>query len=71
MQSCGAVFLPDAGRRLDNSGVFAVGTGGYYWSSSYSDDEMAYNVITYDDYVDVSGGIRATGFSVRVVQDVK
>jgi len=71
MQSCGAVFLPDAGRRLDNSGVFAVGTGGYYWSSSYSDDETAYNVITYDDYVDVIGGIRATGFSVRLVKEVE
>jgi len=43
MASAGVVFLPAAGYR-DGSGVFSLGSGGYYWSSTAVDTNNASNM---------------------------
>ena len=71
MEANGAVFLPAAGYR-DGTDVRNVGAGGGYWSSSYDDDDYAYNVSFYDyDVLADDYDYRYFGFSVRVVQEVE
>ena len=54
MENAGAVCLPAAGRRDGNDGdtrVSNVGNFGYYWSSTPSDDFVAYNLYFSSGYV--------------------
>ena len=68
------IFLPAAGRRYDNNLVNA-GSGGYYWSSSLSENNSAnamYVKFYFDsEGFDVNGGIdsRFFGQSVRPVTE--
>ena len=71
MEANGAVFLPAAGDR-GGSSVGGAGSGGYYWSSSYSSSYSARNVYfssgyLYTDY----GNYRSSGFSVRLVRSAQ
>ena len=73
MQSYGAVFLPAAGSR--NGTVVNNGSRGNYWSSSYNNYDLAYDLYFYESYVSANDSQytsdRWHGFSVRVVQDVE
>jgi len=66
MESEGAVFLPDAGRREKNS-VTKVGEAGSYWSSTVgsSSDRGSY---LYLDLVYQTSGMKYLGYSVRLVK---
>lgn len=68
MEVDGAVFLPAAGSRL-GTGVYGVGVGGDYWSSSANDGGGAWNMNFSDNYVipDNDYG-RYSGQSVRLVR---
>ena len=63
-----SIFLPAAGRRYCNGGVYFVGSGGTYWSSSPYDSDRAWG-LTFDSsevymyFID-----RCYGQSVRLVQ---
>ncbi len=69
MEAAGAVFFPAAGSRWV-SNAFAVGSYGYYWSSTPFNEEHAWSMDVFgvslyasDDYP------RYFGFSVRPVRD--
>ena len=69
LEAAGAVFLPAAGCRNGTS-VHDVGSGGYYWSSSYSESNNAFRLYfnsssVYPGY----GNDRYFGFSVRLVTE--
>ena len=69
----GAVFLPAAGSRNENS-VNITGTYGYYWSSSYSGQYSAYSMFFNSGDVDTmyaSYQNRNYGYSVRLIQDAQ
>ena len=72
MEANGAVFLPAAGYR-GRAGVYYVGSGGCYWSSSAN--EYYYNFAYYLSFhsygVDPSASSHRCGRSVRLVRDVK
>ena len=68
MEAAGAIFLPAAGGR-DGTAVYAVGTEGYYWSSSCNGEEYAVNMGFEGDYMDMRDSHRSLGFSVRLVKD--
>ena len=63
------IFLPGAGCRYtgSDSGVRSRGVNGFYWSSGPNGTE-AYRLV-FSGNVNKSGGIRASGFSVRCVQE--
>ena len=68
MQTAGAVFLPAAGRR-GGSKVYNVGAYGYYWSSSYYNSGIAWNVNVYNGTLSPgASSVRKNGFSVRLVR---
>ena len=74
MESAGCVFLPAAGYR-DGSSVYNLGTNGYYWSATTTDDlEQAY---AYEVFFLPSGlypaddDDRCLGCSVRLVRQVE
>lgn len=63
----GAVFLPAAGWRYW-TGVYLVGSGGYYWSASFKDSDCAYYVYFYESSLYAgSWNYRIGGQSVRLV----
>ena len=63
----GAVFLPAAGYR-SGTGVYYVGSYGYYWSATYKDGDDAYSVYFYDGNLIVGyWGYRGSGQGVRLV----
>ena len=64
-----SIFLPAAGDRFCSGNVGNVGLGGYYWSSTPSDSEIAWCL----DFVSSGVGMynssrRCLGLSVRLVQ---
>ena len=69
LEEQGCVILPAAGRR-SGMNVNVIGLRGFYWSSSASDTNQAYNfaigegVVSPSNYFD-----RNYGYSVRLVQD--
>ena len=75
MEAAGAVFLPAAGCRYEDSGygssVYYVGKGGYYWSSTPYNGSEAFTMDFFDDSLSGHDGIgnRYTGRAVRLVQD--
>lgn len=69
MEYSGAIFLPAAGSRL-GSDVNESGNAGMYWSSSYSNEYMAWGVLFDHDYnVCMSESSRYFGQSVRLVKE--
>ncbi len=69
LEKAGAVFLPASGRRL-GTGVYAIGSLGYYWSSSPNDAGRAF-YLYFDDGLVVWGKnfpYRYGGQSVRLVR---
>lgn len=74
MEENGCVFLPAAGRR-DGFDVNFVGDFGCYWSSTANDEDYAYGV-DFDSYFvhpvhPVNYGFRSSGYSVRLITEVK
>ena len=70
MEANGAVFLPTAGYRY-GSVVDAVGSRGYYWSSSAYSDYSTFYLYFSSDYAYMRSDLRNDGLSVRLVRDVK
>lgn len=83
MESLGAVFLPAAGYRGDNTvkpfnptAVLSAGQEGVYWSSSASStgNDNAYRILFSNsgtgDYAATNPTPRRYGYAVRLVQDV-
>ncbi len=68
LEAAGAVFLPYAGRRY-GSGVYNVGSSGYYWSSSARGSYGADYVNFFSDYAYVSRYDRLNGYSVRLATE--
>ena len=68
MEQYGALFLPTTGERL-NSTIQSIDISGNYWSSTHADDENAYSLFFYDDYLDYGNRSRQLGLSVRLVRD--
>ena len=67
MESAGAVFLPAAGNRRDTD-VYAVGSGGFYWSSTPYNEDHAYRMLFYSVLYQANDSDRSNGFSVRLVR---
>ena len=67
MESAGAVFLPAAGNRRDTD-VYAVGSGGFYWSSTPYNEDHAYRMLFYSVLYSANDSDRSNGFSVRPVR---
>lgn len=69
--SANVVFLPAAGNR-NGSSYGSVGTGGYYWSSTFYENGInsnyAYCLGFYSSNCYVNGNSRNTGHSLRCVQ---
>lgn len=81
MEAAGAVFLPAAGYRGDNTvnpynptGVLGAGQEGVYWSSSASNAGDAYRLLISNsnmgDHVATNTTPRYFGYAVRLVMDV-
>ncbi len=72
MESAGAVFLRAAGHRTGNT-FASGGTYGLYCSSTHYDDENIYYLRFRNKYavMPVMYNVRCTGFSVRLVQEIK
>ena len=73
MENAGAVFLTAAGY-YRNSSYYSVGMNGFYWTSSYSDDNNLYAYCLYFDNTHVymsDSPYRFFGQSVRLVRDKK
>ena len=67
-EAAGAVFLPAAGFR-DGTGVYNVGSNGFYWSSTPGDEYDAYYLYFDSDYLDPQYDYRRNyGRSVRLVR---
>lgn len=71
MENAGAVFLPAGGYRKGSS-LTNEGSRGAYWTSTAIDGSTAWSVIFYDQSLNADGKDgRYSGFSVRLVHDVK
>ncbi|MBO7617140.1 MAG: hypothetical protein J6T22_08045, partial [Bacteroidales bacterium] len=67
LEQAGAVFLPAAGIRGETY-VNKVGSDGYYWSASYCNSGIAFEVEFHDNYINVGYPCGCyCGVSVRVV----
>ena len=63
------IMLPAAGVRGCDGGVYSVGSGGDYWSSTPYDSGNAWSLDFYSGGVCMNRLSRCYGFSVRLVQD--
>lgn len=75
MESLGCVFMPAAGYRQGTS-ISYTGSWGFYWSSSYSNNQSArcvsiHNYQNYSNPLNMTTNYRYTGCSVRLVRDVE
>ena len=71
MEAAGAVFLPASGNRHVTY-LYNLGYRGFYWSSSYYDDDIAYYVdFTDNGELDWQGHLynRSSAYSVRLVRN--
>ena len=68
MESAGAVFLPCAGVRMYYT-MQLVGTGGYYWSSSYYNETYASFYSVQVGNFNLYDNFRIMCLSVRLVCD--
>lgn len=64
-----SIVLPASGYRRCNDPVYCVGSDGYYWSSTPSGSETAWNLYFGSGEVDMYNFYRCRGNSVRLVQD--
>ena len=64
-----SIYLPAAGLRLSSGNVYVVGSLGYYWSSTPSGSDGAYDLRFLSDFVGMEDGDRCDGLSVRFVQN--
>ncbi len=64
-----SIVLPAAGYRNCNGVMYGVGSGGYYWSSTPSGSEEAWELGFNSGKVNVGSTYRCDGQSVRLVQD--
>ena len=69
LESAGAVFLPAAAYRYGTNVAFVQGIGCYWYATEVSDG--AYCLYFYSDQADMLEMYRATGRSVRLVQDLQ
>lgn len=74
LENAGAVFLPAAGRRYSNWGVYDMQLGKYWSATEYVDptwgNNSAYYLIFSSDEAKMDTNGRASGFSVRLVKDL-
>lgn len=71
METAGCVFLPAAGSRA-GSEMNSTGTYGRYWSATLNGSSAAYGVVFNSGTLNPAfGGIRRSGYSVRLVQEAK
>ena len=63
-----SIYLPAAGYRNCNGGVYNVGTSGDYWSSTPNDSDYAWYLDFSSSEVDMHYCYRCNGLSVRLVQ---
>ena len=71
MEANGCVFLPVAGSRYGTN-VISPDSNGYYWSSSYSNDNQSYSLHFGDNNLNAEfGSSRSTGQSVRLVYPIE
>ena len=64
-----SIFLPAAGDRICDGGVYGVGYDGNYWSSTSRGSGKAWCLYFYSDDVGVYGSVMCEGYSIRLVQD--
>ena len=69
LEAAGAIFLPAAGLRY-GSDVSVVQDGGYYWSATEYNSNLAYCLRFSSDGADMGGDARYSGRSVRLVKDL-
>jgi len=65
------LYLPMAGYRHCDGGVYDVGSDGFYWSSTPEGSEKAWYFCFYSDSVHIYSDHRCFGLSVHLVRDVK
>ena len=80
LEAHGAVFMPAAGKR-QNTSVYNLNDNGYYWATSYGNNNnfgesyryMAYHMCVYNTLFNpmASDGTRSWGMSVRLVCPVE
>ena len=72
MEDAGCVFLPAAGYR-EGTSMSYVGSGGYYWSSTKFNHDMAEGFSVASSNVDTEGVwvSRHYGYSVRLIHAVE
>ena len=80
LEAHGAVFMPAAGQR-QNTSVYNLNDNGYYWATSYGNNNnfgesyryMAYHMCVYNTLFNpmASDGTRSCGMSVRLVCPVE
>lgn len=70
LEQKGAVFLPAAGRRLGQLGIYAVQEYGCYWSSTKMNSSTAYGYFLQETGFSKKVQERHHGYSVRLVRDV-
>ncbi len=71
LEQKGAVFIPAAGRRLGQLGIYAVQDYGSYWSSTKMNSSTAYGYFLQETGFSKKVQERYHGYSVRLVRDVK
>ena len=64
-----SIILPAAGYRFCDGEVHYVSAAGHYWSSAPCYSDQAWHLIFDSDRVNVDGGVRCGGQSVRLVQN--
>ena len=70
LEAAGCAFLPTAGNR-SGTNVYDVATSGFYWSSTYSGSENAYDMYFWSGDVNPNGiNNRYFGRPVRLVKNI-
>ena len=71
LEAKGIVFLPTAGYRVNGDQIVYVQTGGIYWASTASSENLAYSMyfVVEDKHRSVNVNYREFGASVRLVRD--
>ena len=64
-----AIVLPGDGYSGCDGGVYGVGSGGYYWSSTFNGLEGAWNLSFKSGRMDILNNYRCYGLSVRLVKN--
>ncbi|MBR4453003.1 MAG: hypothetical protein IKS33_01950 [Bacteroidales bacterium] len=72
MENAGCVFLPATGYRYGTS-VSDVGSIGYYWSATYSNNNSAYHLFFNSSALNLAAGngLRGFGYAVRLVRSAQ